>query len=251
MREVLDRSPAPRPTPRTPTIPTAVREWCINTAAVNPATNSVFTPSEDGHIYRWNLATNSLAQAARLTPGIGEPYVPTVIGPDGTVYTLNGGTLFALGGVERRRGRAVLLVPDDRAVVAGQSLTFTAAVDEHRPRRRLPPAPSRSRTPSTSWPAPTIWRARRRSLASGVAAGRRRPRGCDDRGALPGQPLHQALYSGGGYFSPAARLVQRIHDIASSTTLLPRPILRARARRSRSRPRWRRCPRDPGRRRAW
>jgi len=31
-----------------PTFPLAVREWCINTAAVNPATNSVFTPSEDG-----------------------------------------------------------------------------------------------------------------------------------------------------------------------------------------------------------
>ena len=42
--------------------PYAVREWCINTAAVNPATNSIFTPCEDGHIYRWDLSTNSFSQ---------------------------------------------------------------------------------------------------------------------------------------------------------------------------------------------
>ena len=78
-------------------LPLAVREWCINTPAVNPATNSVFTPSEDGHIYRWNLASNAVTQWVQLGPGIGEPYVPTVIGPDGTVFTLNGGTLWALG----------------------------------------------------------------------------------------------------------------------------------------------------------
>src|SRR5438128_12663262 len=98
MREVLTViGPTPDPENRSASLPYAVREWCINTAAVNPATNSVFVPSEDGHIYRWNLATNSFAEAVELTEGIGEPYVPTVIGPGGVVYTLNGGILFALG----------------------------------------------------------------------------------------------------------------------------------------------------------
>jgi hypothetical protein len=80
-------------------LPNAVREWCINTAAVNPATNSVFFPSEDGHIYRWNLVSNSLTQFLALNAGIGLPYVPTLIGPDGQVFTLNGGTMSALGSV--------------------------------------------------------------------------------------------------------------------------------------------------------
>ena len=108
--------------------PYAVREWCINTAAVNPATNSIFTPSEDGHIYRWNLATNSLSQAVTLNQGIGEPYVPTVIGPDGIVYTLNGGTLFALGSLNGVDLTLASSIPDVRTVVVGQSLTFTATV---------------------------------------------------------------------------------------------------------------------------
>src|SRR6478672_11630794 len=100
MREVQTViGPKPDDETRLASLPLAVREWCINTAAVNPATNSIFTPSEDGHIYRWNLASNSLSQVATLSSGVGEPYVPTVIGPDGTVYTLNGGTLFALGGL--------------------------------------------------------------------------------------------------------------------------------------------------------
>ena len=111
-----------------PSFPLAVREWCINTAAVNPATNSVFTPSEDGHVYRWNLATNALTQFVQLGPGIGEPYVPTVIGPDGTVFTLNGGFLWALGNLNGVGIGMTSSAPDVRSTVPGQSLTFTAAV---------------------------------------------------------------------------------------------------------------------------
>ena len=75
----------------------AVREWCINTAAVDPQTGSILANSEDGKLYRWNLATNSFTEQVTLTAGIGEAYTPTVIGSDGTVYAINNATLFAVG----------------------------------------------------------------------------------------------------------------------------------------------------------
>jgi hypothetical protein len=77
--------------------PGGVREWCINTAVVDPPAKSVYANSEDGVLYRWNLATNTFTQAVRLTDGIGEAYTPTLIGQDGTVYAINNATLFAVG----------------------------------------------------------------------------------------------------------------------------------------------------------
>ena len=77
--------------------PDAVREWCINAGAVDPATGAVIANSEDGKVYRWDLATNTLSQAVTLTVGIGEAYTATLIGPDGTVYATNGGILNAVG----------------------------------------------------------------------------------------------------------------------------------------------------------
>jgi hypothetical protein len=79
------------------THPGAVREWCINSAVVDPATDSVLANSEDGTLYRWNLATNSFTEKIVLTPGLGEAYTPTVIATDGTVLAINNGTLFAAG----------------------------------------------------------------------------------------------------------------------------------------------------------
>ena len=129
MREVLTViGPTPDPENQNPELPNAVREWCINAPAVNPATKSVFFTSEDGRSYRWNLVTNTLDQAVVLTPGIGEPYVPTVIGPDGTVYTLNGGTLFALGNVPSINVIISSSSPDLRNTVVGSPITFTATV---------------------------------------------------------------------------------------------------------------------------
>jgi hypothetical protein len=74
-----------------------VKEWCLNTAAVDPFTNSVIANSEDGKLYRWNLATNTLSQVITLSPGIGEAYTPTVVGADGTVYAINQAVLDAVG----------------------------------------------------------------------------------------------------------------------------------------------------------
>jgi hypothetical protein len=74
-----------------------VKEWCINTTAVDPVTKSAIINSEDGTVYRWDFTSNTLLQAISLTPGRGEAYTPTVIGPDGTAYAVNDATLFAVG----------------------------------------------------------------------------------------------------------------------------------------------------------
>jgi hypothetical protein len=86
--------------PNFPQLPDAVREWCINAAAVDPFTDSVLANSEDGKLYRWDLATNSFTEAITLTRGVGEAYTPTVIGPDGTVYAINDAILFAVRAAE-------------------------------------------------------------------------------------------------------------------------------------------------------
>jgi hypothetical protein len=75
----------------------AVREWCINAAAVDPFTKSIIANSEDGKVYRWDLSSNTLSEAVTLTGGLGEAYTPTVIGVDGTAYAINRGVLFAVG----------------------------------------------------------------------------------------------------------------------------------------------------------
>jgi hypothetical protein len=108
--------------------PMAVSEWCVDTPAVNSATGSIFVPSEDGRLYRWNLTTNSLAQTVSLAPGIGQAYVPVVLGPDGATYVINGGNLFAVGNVSGNSVSVTSSVPDLRNAVAGQPLTFTAQV---------------------------------------------------------------------------------------------------------------------------
>jgi hypothetical protein len=74
-----------------------VREWCINTAVVDPFTHSILANSEDGRLYRWDLWTNTFTEIIELQAiGVGEAYTPTLIGPDGTVYAINKSVLFAV-----------------------------------------------------------------------------------------------------------------------------------------------------------
>jgi hypothetical protein len=80
-----------------PNNPGGVKEWCINSAAVDPSTKSVLANSEDGKLYRWDLTTNRFTKVIKLTAGIGEAYTPTVIGSDGTAYAINDALLFAVG----------------------------------------------------------------------------------------------------------------------------------------------------------
>jgi hypothetical protein len=93
MKEVLTQL---GPTPD-PDFPGGVKEWCINVAAVDPATRSVLVNSEDGSLYRWDLSTNLLSQKLTLNSGLAEAYTPTAIGPDGQVYAINNAVLFAVG----------------------------------------------------------------------------------------------------------------------------------------------------------
>jgi hypothetical protein len=72
-------------------------EWCINTAAVDTADHSVMVNNEDGTLYRWDLARNKLVQKVHLNKPRSEAYTPSLIGADGTVYTINNAVLYAVG----------------------------------------------------------------------------------------------------------------------------------------------------------
>src|SRR5579884_218168 len=130
MREIFTANGVtPDPGNITASTPDAVREWCINTAAVDPALDAVFFPSEDGNFYRWCLKDDQLMQAINIGSGIGQAYVPTVIGPDGTLYAVNDATLFAIG--NQSAGESITITSsneDLRGTVVGDSITFTAKV---------------------------------------------------------------------------------------------------------------------------
>lgn len=96
MKEILTKA-CPTPDDKGPSYPNAVTEWCINTAAVDPYTRCAIANCEDGKLYRWDFATNSLTEIVTITQGLGEAYTPTMIGPDGTVYAIGNATLFAVG----------------------------------------------------------------------------------------------------------------------------------------------------------
>ena len=85
------------PTPDTASgVAGAVREWCVNSAAVDPNGKAIFINSEDGKLYRWDLTAGTLTQSIWLDNGYGQAYTPTAIGPDGTVYSINNSTLIAV-----------------------------------------------------------------------------------------------------------------------------------------------------------
>jgi hypothetical protein len=80
---------------KNPNLP-GVDEWCINSAAIDTANQCAVINSEDGHVYRWSLATTppTLSSGLNLAPPTGEAYTPTLIGPDGAVYAINRANLF-------------------------------------------------------------------------------------------------------------------------------------------------------------
>jgi hypothetical protein len=99
MAEVLTvTAPTPDDDARDAQHPDAVKEWCINTGVVDPQTRSALINNEDGFLYRWDFTTNTLAANVQLSAGLFEAYTPTIVGPDGTVYAISNGILFAVGG---------------------------------------------------------------------------------------------------------------------------------------------------------
>ncbi len=71
-----------------------VREWCINSAAIDSMRKCAVVNSEDGHVYRWDFTTNTLSTAFPMAAATGEAYTPTLIGPDGAVYAINNAELY-------------------------------------------------------------------------------------------------------------------------------------------------------------
>jgi len=225
MREVMTViGPTADAENRSASLPLAVREWCINTPAVNPATNSVFTPSEDGHVYRWNLITNSLDQFEQLNVGIGEPYVPTIIGPDGTVFTLNGGTMSALGNISGVGIALASSTPDVRSDVTGQSLTFTVAVTNTGTSGFTPTGTVTLTDTTYSVPSPGVLNTSTTTLASNFPLDANGHATFTTSALTADKHFITASYSGDANFSAGnSAVIQFVHASASNTTLASSP----------------------------
>lgn len=70
-------------------------EWCVNAAAVD-ANGTVYANSEDGNLYAIGQG-GVLQKQLFLNWALGAAYTPLALGPDGTIYTQNAGTVFVVG----------------------------------------------------------------------------------------------------------------------------------------------------------
>lgn len=130
MKEILAIAGVTPDTNRLPQFPNAVKEWCINTAAVDPIGKAVLANSEDGKLYRWDLTTNTLSSIV-LSAGIREAYTPTLIGPDGTIYAINHATLSAVGAMPTPSptpSATPTCVPDANHGISGQVRYYSSGM---------------------------------------------------------------------------------------------------------------------------
>ncbi len=104
------------------TYPNAVREWCINSAAVDVPGKSVVVNSEDGTVYKLDLTTGTLTSHIAVTDGIGEPYTPTIIAKDGTIFAVSKSRIFAI------RAKAVHVISSAVAANSSSSNKIRPAV---------------------------------------------------------------------------------------------------------------------------
>jgi Bacterial Ig-like domain (group 3)/Divergent InlB B-repeat domain len=136
------------------------------------------------------------------------------------VYTLNGGTLFALGNLNGVNVALTSSVPDTRSVIAGQSLTFTATVINTGGSGLAPTGTVtfRDLTYQDLTPITT-------TLASNVALDANghatvQTSSLTAGGPFLGNHFITATYSGDGNFSGGrATLIQKVHASVSTTTI--------------------------------
>jgi hypothetical protein len=79
------------------TYPSAVTDWCVNAAALDPVSKAILATNEDGRLYRWDFNNARFLDSISLTEGRIQAYTPNAIGPDGTAYAISNGVLFAVG----------------------------------------------------------------------------------------------------------------------------------------------------------
>jgi len=68
----------------------------VNSSVIDPFSASAIA-TEDGAIYRWDIAGNSLLQRVTLSGAAGEADTSMAIGADGMAYAISGAVLFAVG----------------------------------------------------------------------------------------------------------------------------------------------------------
>jgi acyl-CoA hydrolase len=140
------------------------------------------------------------------------------------VYTLNGGSFFALGNLNGVNVAVISSVPDTRSVIAGQSLTFTATVTNTGGSGLTPTGTVtfRDLTYQDLTPITT-------TLASNVALDSNGQATVQTSSLTAGGPFlgnHfiTATYSGDGNFSGGgATLIQKVHASASTTMVSSSP----------------------------
>ena len=119
---------SPTPSPSF-TFPDALTEWCNNMGAYDPFSQSVYANNADSYQYRWDLKANILAEAFRMGDPLFEAYTPSVIGPDGAVYSINKGLMSKITCNFSGVTATTILPRTTTALTTTPSTTTTAAVD--------------------------------------------------------------------------------------------------------------------------